>query len=289
MSNSYSRRSTDTFYHSAVVSDYDDDGDDDDDDDEYYSTAASYRPIPAAITTARGSNYPGTVSSSLSTVSARTPVRSNVQSQNNPSPAERVRIVGGTYKGKMGTFVKRTPQKIAVNIDGVTPPTPRYLDICNVEVIRNSNSSSGSSSGHHNNRSTMTHPRPTEKSLARPATAVTIPSRASSRTAPVALEVGRAVHVIGGSYCGKYGIIQKVTPQKVAVVFDNDVTRLSHYLLQKNVQMLSSSSSSSSQTRSVTTQGSPSLSTASTRRTTAATSRPPSSSTRSYPVPNVGR
>ena len=287
MSNSYSRRSTDTFYHSAVVSDYDDDGDDDDDDDEYYSTAASYRPIPAAITTARGSNYPGTVSSSLSTVSARTPVRSNVQSQNNPSPAERVRIVGGTYKGMMGTFVKRTPQKIAVVIDGVTPPTPRYLDICNVEVIRNSNSSSGSSSGNHNNRSTMTHPRPAGTSLARPATAVTIPSRASSRTAPVALEVGRAVHVIGGSYCGKYGIIQKVTPQKVAVVFDNDVTRLSHYLLQKNVQMMSSSSSS--QTRSVTTQGSPSLSTASTRRTTPATSRPPSSSTRSYPVPNVGR
>ena len=52
------------------------------------------------------------------------------------------------------------------------------------------------------------------------------------------LEMGRAVCVIGGSYRGQSGIIQRVTPQRVVVVLDCDASRTPHYLHQSSVQMI---------------------------------------------------
>lgn len=59
----------------------------------------------------------------------------NAQIHYNPKTAERVRMIGGDYKGKMGTFKRRTPQKMVVIVDGDLKQKERYLNISCVEFV----------------------------------------------------------------------------------------------------------------------------------------------------------
>lgn len=247
-------------YNSAIVSDVESEDEDDAlDATEYYTAARTERhltdatawytaaqsntSVPAVVNTAARAHHPHTaVSSSLSTIpTSTTPTSSNIQSQYNPSAGERVRMVGGTYEGKMGTFVKFTPKMISVVVDG--EPKSTCLKRYNVVFINNIN-----------NRPNPTNQHPAGIPPVQPASA-TAAGTTSDATALEAFEVGRAVEVIGGTYLGIYGKIQKVTPEKVAVMFDNDPNHVSHYLLKKNVQMMATPTNDSRKPRRFGTKG----------------------------------
>jgi transcription antitermination factor NusG len=160
----------------------------------------------------------------------------------------------------MGTFVKCTPERIAVLVDGVMPATARYLHVHHVEVmcddyVHSHNTQSNSSSNnvglevgravrviggsHRGNTGRIQKLTPHRVVVVLDNDPIQI-SRClhPHNVEMIGLEVGRAVRVIGGSYRGNTGRIQKVTPQRVAVVLDNDPIQISHYLHQQSVQMI---------------------------------------------------
>jgi hypothetical protein len=96
---------------------------------------------------------------------------------------QRVAIVGGIHQGKVGTFVRRTEKRIFVRLDHLPNRETRQFAPHNVKFV----------SSHNKNISTI-----------------------------LPMEPGQNVRIVGGSYSGRRGIVDKLTKQKVVVRLSND-------------------------------------------------------------------
>jgi ribosomal protein L24 len=130
---------------------------------------------------------------------------------------DRVDIIGGTYKGKTGIFVKRTPARVQVKLDGVDYSAKKAVNLAPHNIMRRVDEVD-----YGTKKPVDLVPHSVNRQDNSPRTGNVIDMKASSPPTGSSdyFVTGDLVDIVGGTYKNKTGTVVKRTPARVQVKLD---------------------------------------------------------------------
>ena len=134
-----------------------------------------------------------------------------------------VNIIDGKYKGNSGTIQKLTPQKVLVYI---SPDKTVMINKTNVSLAESQSpeASPGTSTATNNIKKENRDPGYAENKNIYDSLPIIEPDISNDLKSEIETEIkiNSPVNIINGTYKGNYGIVEKITPQKVRVCISPD-------------------------------------------------------------------